>query len=287
MSLLKAFGVFILLMIFTVVAAGILGAMFAAETGNVALISIDGEITSSATVFSGATSSDTVVASLFEAADNPDIQAILLEINSPGGTVVASKEITNALKDIDKPKVCLLREVAASGAYWVATGCDWIIADEFTITGSIGVSGSYLEFSGLFEQYGIGYVRLVSGDKKDSGTPYRKPTQSELAGLQTIIDEIHNAFVAEVAENRNLTFGYVANLSDGAIYTGRQAVVFGFVDELGGRAEALDAIKELAGIEEVDIVEFGEELSLPELLSGFVGEAMVRYLAQNQFRIMA
>ena len=134
-DLFKAFGIFVLLMVFTVVSAAVLGSMFFGETGNVALIRVEGEITSDSSIFSTGASAEEVVSALEEAEANPDVQAVVVAINSPGGTVVASKEITNTLKSLTKPTVCWLREVAASGAYWVASGCDKIVADEFTITG--------------------------------------------------------------------------------------------------------------------------------------------------------
>ena len=136
------------------------------KIGNVALIPIEGMITvNGAAGFgaSGASSSD-VVKFIEKADENTQVQVILLEINSPGGSAVASDEIAAAVKNTEKPVVALIREAGASGGYWIASAADYVIANRMSITGSIGVISSYLEFSGLMEQYGVGYERLVAGD---------------------------------------------------------------------------------------------------------------------------
>ena len=286
-DILKIIGVFTALLLFTVLVATVLGTMFFGESGNVALIRLDGEIGSTSSILSQTASSEDLVNAIEDARDNPDIQAVIVAINSPGGTVVATKEIANALKTVHKPKICWLREVAASGAYWVASACDKIVADEFTLTGSIGVSGSYLEFSKLFEKYGISYVRLVSGENKDIGTPYREPTEAEKASLQAMIGEIRNAFVAEVAANRNLSYEYVSNLSDGSVFTGGQALKFGLIDYVGDKQTVYNITKEMANLTEINTITYEKRLSLPELLAGFVGESLAKYIAQNNFKLIA
>ena len=107
-----------------------------------------------------------------------------MEINSPGGSAVASDEIATAVKNAKKPVISLIREVGASGGYWVASASDYIIANRMSITGSIGVISSYLEFSGLMEKYGVGYERLVAGENKDLLTPYKKLEADQKALVQ-------------------------------------------------------------------------------------------------------
>ena len=129
----KTIGVFSILLVFTLIIAMLLGGMFEGPSGNVALIKIKGEITNEESLFSSSASSEVIISALEEARLNPDVKAVILEINSPGGTVVPTREIAAALKDIDKPKICWLREVAASGAYWIASICDKVVDAAFTI----------------------------------------------------------------------------------------------------------------------------------------------------------
>lgn len=283
---LKAIGIFVMLMIFTVSAALILGSVFSGQSGNIAVIEINGEITSDSNIFlTGGASSDSVTDQIADARSNPEVEAIIFDINSPGGSVVATKEIYDAVKNINKTKVCLFRETAASGAYWIATACDKIIANEFTVTGSIGVSGSYLEFSQLMEKYGIGYVRLVSGEKKDIGTAYREPTESEMKQLQGIMDEIYASFVADVAANRNMTLEKVRNLSDGSVFTGRKALELGLIDMIGGKEEAVNVSAELAGISEPKVFVYETAPSMWELVSELTAKEMVKYFSESKLTL--
>lgn len=285
MDIFKSLWALFVILIFTVLSAVLVGGLFSEPYGNVALISINGELSIGDNFFSSGAESDKIVSEINDANSNPYIKALLVEINSPGGSVVATKEIASALKNVNKTKVCWLREIAASGAYWIASACDYIVADNFTITGSIGVSGSYLEFSGLFEKYGINYVRLVSGKEKDIGTPYRQPTQEELNRIQSILDEIHAAFVKEIAENRNLSVEYVNNIANGSIFTGEEAKNLGLVDVIGGKEEAVSIIKEEANLTEVEIVEPKKEVNFFNVVSGLLSKEIFNYMLSNQFKL--
>jgi protease-4 len=286
-NLLKLVGVSIALIVFTVIVAVILGFMFFTNTGNVAVIEINGEIGTSSSLLSSAVSSDDIIGAVESIKENPDIKAVIISINSPGGSVVATKEIASALKSVNKPKICWLRETAASGAYWIASVCDKIVADEFTITGSIGVSGSYLEYSGLFEKYGIDYVRLVSGAEKDIGTSYRAPTAAEKASLQKIIDDISDSFTREVANNRNLSYSYVKNLSDGSVFTGKEALNYGLIDKIGDKQTVYNITKGMTNLTEINAVTFKKKLSFQDVITQFIGQSFVKYMMQDQFKVNA
>ena len=283
----KIVKIFVILFIFTVASAYAVGAVFGRPSGNVALIKIDGEILPEGGMFSSVASSDVIVSKIEEANSNPNVKALLVEINSPGGTVVATREIAHALESVNKTKVCWMRDTATSGAYWIATACDVIVADNFTLTGSIGVTGSYLEFSGLFSKYGINYVRLVGGNEKDIGTPYRKPTPKEIANIQGIIDEMHNAFIEEVAKNRNLSVEDVENLADGSVYTGARAKKLGLIDVLGGKTEAFNIIKQKANLSEVNLIKYKEGLNFGDLLSGLLSRSVLHVASYNAFQVRA
>lgn len=242
-------------------------------SGNVALIPVDGVITGSDDsefLFESATSSlDTV--ELIEKADkNPNIKAIILEINSPGGSAVASEEIAKAVKKANKTTVAWVREAGASGAYWVASSADYVVANRVSITGSIGVIASYLEFQGLFERYNVTYQRLVSGKYKDIGSPFKQMTNEERELFQQALDEIRDYFVSEVAKNRNLNKKDVDKIANGLFYLGVQAKELGLVDELGGKDEVIGYIERKEGIK-AEIVEYKKEKTLFDILSDVLG----------------
>lgn len=202
-----------------------------------------------------------------EADSDSVIKAIILEINSPGGTVVASQEIAQEVENTKKPTVAFIREVGASGAYWIASEADVIVASEAAITGSIGVTSSYLQFSGLFENHGVTYERLVSGSLKDAGSPYKTLTPIEREYLQSKINKIHYLFVSEVAENRKLSKTKVDSLATGEIWLGLEAKEIGLIDEVGDKAAAQKTAERLIGAKESRLIEYAPEQSLFSLLN--------------------
>ena len=153
-----------------IILAAIFGSLITVNIINVfkdkvVVIPIDGAITTqeSGGLFAAEEASSSKIVSYIKKANkDQSVKGIIFAINSPGGTVVASEEIVNAIKQTKKPKIAWIREVGASGAYWVASACDEIVADPMSITGSIGVISSYLEFSGLMKKYGVGYERQRS-----------------------------------------------------------------------------------------------------------------------------
>lgn len=243
-------------------------------SGNVALIPIDGIILGSKDsgfLFESMTSSLDAVELIEKADKNPNIKAIILEINSPGGSAVASEEIAKAVKKTNKTTVAWIREVGASGAYWVASSADYAVANRVSITGSIGVIASYLEFPGLLERYNVTYQRLVSGNYKDIGSPYKEMTNEERVIFQRNLDEIRDYFVSEVAKNRNLNKKEVDKIANGLFYLGAEAKELGLVDELGGKDEVISYIEKKEGIK-AEIVEYKKEKTLFEILSDVLGK---------------
>jgi len=237
--------------------------------GNVALVPIDGIIlgTDDSGSFFESVSSSLDIVELIEKADkNPNIKAIMLEINSPGGSAVASEEIANAVRKTNKTTVAWIREVGASGAYWIASSAEHVVASRVSITGSIGVIASYLEFPGLLERYNVTYQRLVSGKYKDIGSPLKEMTAEEKAIFQQNLDAIKDYFVSEVAKNRNMNKKDVDRIANGLFYLGAQAKELGLVDELGGKDEAIRYIEKREGIK-AEIVEYKKEKTLLDILS--------------------
>jgi len=262
---------------------------------KIAVVPLSGVIGVSDSSFLGESfvSSTDIVEVLEKIGEDDSIKAVILEINSPGGTVVASEEIVNAVKELDKPTVAWIREVGASGAYWVASATDVIVADPLSITGSIGVISSYLQFSDLLKEYGVEYERLVSGDYKDTGSPFKELEVDERRLLQGKINLIHEFFVGAVAENRNMTYEEVKGLSTGIFYLGKEAKELGLVDVLGGKKEAVEISENLAGIKDAELVVFEEEKTLLDLFGGITSNVFY-YLGKgmgsnfdNEFRIEA
>lgn len=220
------------------------------ETGNVAVIPITGLISGdSAQSFSPTTTSQDIVKLIEKADEDDDIEAILLEINSPGGEPVATDEIAQAIKKTNKTTVAVIREHGTSGAYWVATAADKIYANRMSMTGSIGVRASSLGFSGLISDYNVTYRRLIAGQFKDAGTPWKDMTPEEYALFQNLLDKLHTEFINAVAENRHLPVAKVRELATGFVFLGSEAVELGLVDELGSKQDALDYLEKTLDIE--------------------------------------
>jgi len=240
------------------------------STANVAVIPINGVILTqhqdSLLGLNGVSSMD-VVKNIEKADKNPRIEAIMIEINSPGGTAVASDEIAQALEKTNKTKVAWIREIGTSGAYWVASECDVIVANRMSITGSIGVISSYLDFSGLLNDYNITYQRLVAGKHKDIGSPFKELTDDERNLLQTQLDIIHDIFIDEVAQNRGLSKSKTREIATGAFYIGIQAKELDLVDILGDRNDAIAYIEKEIGAQ-VRLVDYKRKAGLIDVLSG-------------------
>ena len=273
--------IFLIILAFTSLFVAAIVAVFvglsseeASATGNVALIPISGTIVTEKEDFlfeRDIVSADEIIKLIDKADKDPSIQAIMFEINSPGGSAVASDEIASRIKKLQKPTVSYIREVGASGAYWIASSSNYIIANRMSITGSIGVIASYLEFSGLLEQYNITYQRLVSGKYKDIGTPFKKLTREEEILLQNILEDIKQNFIDAVAENRKLSKEKVEDMATGLFYLGSQAKDLGLVDELGGKEEAILYLQEKLNTT-IEVAEYKKSKSFFELLSEALNE---------------
>lgn len=246
--------------------------------GNkIAVIPIKGTITAegdAATPFGEATSSSAAIAGFIRQAESDEsVKGIILEINSPGGTVLAGKEIADAVKKAKKPVVAVIREVGASGAYWAASAADKIVADEMSITGSIGVTSSYLEFSGLMEKYGVSYEELKAGKYKEAGSPFRKLSEEERASLQEKINKIQEYFLREIKENRKLDEKTMEKLKEADIYLGMEAYDLKLIDYLGGGDLAVNITKEMANITEAKTVRYEEKKGLLDILGRLSADA--------------
>ncbi|GAB4496018.1 MAG: hypothetical protein OHK0052_05070 [Anaerolineales bacterium] len=229
----------------------------------VAIIPIRGAITSGtqpAFDTSEIAASDDIIRYIKNAAADAEIKAIVLDVNSPGGGVVPSDEIYHALQNVDKPIVVIMRDLAASGGYYVSMAADKIYATPNTLTGSIGVISQFPNAEVLLEKVGVEFTVITSGNSKDFGSLYREMKPEEIEYWRSVIGETYENFVAIVAKGRNLPVETVRPLADGSIYTAQKALEYGLIDEIGYSEDAIAKAAELAGISgEPRVVRYGNE----------------------------
>ncbi len=183
--------------------------------------------------------------------DDPSIRAVVLRIDSPGGGVGPSQEICEEVGKLahDKPVVVSMGSVAASGGYYIAVPATRIFANPGTITGSIGVIMEFANVEELLGKIGLRNEVVKSGPHKDIGSPTRPMTSSDREILQGMIDDVYDQFAHQVSVSRKIPLETVKSFADGRIFSGRQALDKGLVDELGNFQDAVDAAGKLAGIE--------------------------------------
>ncbi|MDA8130286.1 MAG: signal peptide peptidase SppA [Elusimicrobia bacterium] len=224
----------------------------AKKKDGVAVIPIYGAISQSNSSRSWERGSEQTAKRIKEMADKKDVKAIVLDINSPGGSVGAVQEIYSAVlkakAETRKPFIARFGEVSASGGYYVASACDKIIAHPGTITGSIGVIFSVGNLEGLMKKIGYRSEVVKSGKFKDIGSVFREMTTEERKLLQGMIDDSYDQFVTAVSDGRKMPVEKVKELADGRIFTGRQALGIGLVDKLGDLRDAVDLAGDAAGL---------------------------------------
>jgi len=207
----------------------------------------------------------------------PDVEAIVLKINSPGGSVIGSDLIYQELLLTQKPIVVLFDEIGASGAYYLSMSADLIVANRNSLVGSIGVISTFPNLEGLLTDAGIQVTVIASGEAKDFGSLFRAMTPEERRYWQGVIDEIYAEFVAIVASGRGLPEAEVIALADGRVYTGQRALEAGLIDLLGGEADAIREAAQLAGIAgEPRVVRYISGLGIFSLLGQTFGSGFVR-----------
>jgi protease-4 len=262
--------------------------------GCVGVIEVTGEITSSPVY--GGVSSVEINGLLRQAEERPDIRSLLVVIDSPGGSVVASNEIYTTLKEMNKPTVAYIGDTGASGGYYVALGADKIFANPASITGSVGVrSATLFDLSRLLNNSGINATAITSGAMKDMGEIYRPLTKNETAMLQSIIDEMAIDFrdvVMQSREGKNDRFSAASldRIADARIVTGKQAFALGLVDELGTRQGALNYAAAAAGMDpnpSVCELRIKHDLlsSLFTSMGRGIGEAFTGFMADQQVKV--
>lgn len=202
--------------------------------------------------------------------ESPEVKAVVLRLNSPGGAVAPSQEIYEAVKAFKKPLVVSMSSVAASGAYYIACGAKKVFANPGTITGSIGVIMEFVNLQKLYEWAKIQRYAIKTGKFKAVGAEYREMTEEERALLQSMVDDVLSQFRKAVAEGRKLPMEKVIELSDGRIYSGSQAKAAKLVDELGTLQDAINAAAQEAKLEGKPRVVYPERRMRSRLLELFL-----------------
>jgi protease IV len=270
-GILSVFVIFLVILIIGVTSILIISEVFAVvteENNKIAEIKIDFPITDikeEQTLFgpTPSPSSDDIIAQIRKANKREDIRAIVLYVNSPGGEVIASREIYEEVIKTEKPVVTYIRQIGASGAYYIASGSDYIIAEPESLTGSIGVMiGGIVSFEKMFENLGIDYNTISSGDKKNMGDIGRDMSLEEKEIIQEIVNQIFEDFKKAVYENRKdrdrFSNEKFQEVTDGRLMSGRTAYEIGLIDEIGNSKKAFEKAKELAGLEDYKIVRVDE-----------------------------
>ncbi len=248
-----------------------------AKQGYVAVIRIDGPIyggpdTDSILSGSGVTS-EQIMKEFQTARKDPQAKAILVRINSPGGSTGATQEIAEEMDKIrssGKPIIISMGDMCASAGYWLASKGNYIFASPATITGSIGVYMDYTNVEDLMDKLGIKNEKIKSGAHKDILSMYRPMTGEEKEMVQTMVDDIYNQFVQTVADGRKMDENKVRSIADGRILTGKQAQDLGLVDAMGNYYDALSYAASSGGIqsENIPVKSYGSGVSLKGILSG-------------------
>ncbi|MBP8708288.1 MAG: signal peptide peptidase SppA, partial [Caldisericia bacterium] len=214
---------------------------------NISLIELEGTIAGSSSLMGDGIISPQEVESLLNEAKKDSSSALIISINSPGGSVEPTQEIYNSIerfKEKSGKKVYVwMKEVAASGGYYLSCGADKIVAMPTTLTGSIGVIMNLVNSEELLKKIGVSLYTIKSGKYKDMGSISRPLTNEERAIFQNIIDESYNQFLKVVSEGRNIPLDQLKNLAQGQVFTGIKAKEVGLIDEIGDLEDTIALVK--------------------------------------------
>ncbi len=241
---------------------------------KVAVVNVQGEIVSSSeSGFLGSVeaSSGNLVSQLRQAREDDAVSAVVLRIDTPGGSVVASDEIGReiaAVRRSGKTVIAAMGEVAASGGYFISAGANEIVANPSTITGSIGVIMVLLNLEEAAGKLGVKPVVVKAGRLKDIGSPFRRMTREERRIFQRLLDQAHERFMNVVAQGRRMSIESVRGLATGRIYSGQQARELGLVDRLGTFDDAIREAKRLERLREATVVQYDRPFSFTDFFTG-------------------
>ncbi len=252
---------------------------------KIAVITVDGIISDNSTDQSGYNMVDVIQAQLERAKNDRHVKAVILKVNSPGGEVLASDQINRMIAKFQsgtngKPVICSMGSLAASGGYYISVPCRWIVANQLTLTGSIGVIMETINFRGLMDKIGVEPYVFKSGKYKDMLSGMRSTNEipaGEHAMVQNLIDQTFDQFMhvvvagRDAAHEKNKSEGRAlaqdwSNYADGRVLSGTQAYDLGFVDQLGDFQDAVNRTKQIAHIQTANLVEYRERYNISNFL---------------------
>lgn len=219
----------------------------------------------------GYATSEEICQNIHSAVEDNNVRAIVLRVNSGGGSPSAAQEIAIEIEKAQKqgvPVIVSMGDLAASAAYYISAPADYIFANPSTNTGSIGVIWTFENMSGFYQNEGINYYVSKSGEFKDMGGTWRGLTDEEKEYADEVVMESYEEFVTQVAEGRNISRSEVKKLADGRIYTGSRAKDLGLVDDFGNLYDAIDKAAELGGVQGKPKVVYMNRATLSSLLLG-------------------
>lgn len=255
---------------------------------KIAIISVDGLITSHQADEAGNTMVDVIKAELDAAKKDGSVKAAILKVDSPGGEVLASDQIYRAIRKFQsgpdgKPVICSMGSLAASGGYYISSSCRWIVANQLTLTGSIGVIMETINYRGLMDKIGVEPYVFKTGKYKDMLSGMRSTNEipaGEHALVQNLVDQAFDRFKQVVAQGRDAAHDLNKDqgqplasdwkdYADGRVLSGDQALQLGLVDELGDFQDAVDRAKKIADIRSANLVEYRETYDISNFLRMF------------------
>lgn len=230
-------------------------------------------------------SSEKIVSELRKLEKTDFIKAIILRVNSPGGTIGASQEIYLELKKFKektgKKLICSIENIGASGAYYVSLACDKVIALPGSIVGSIGVISFFFTVEDLMKYLKVKPYIVKSGKFKDTGSPFRQPNEQDLKYLEDIVMKLFEEFKKDVVQVRPALKDKIDEIADGRVFTGKEAFELGLIDYIGTFSDAVTIAKELAGIKEEPKIIFPEKRRIPfleDILKSLVKQIISKFL---------
>jgi protease-4 len=229
----------------------ITGGSITSGTDSIYLIKMEGVISGSQSsgLLGGASiTPENIIEELIIAEKNPGVKAIIIRVNSGGGSAAASQEIFEELRKIKKPVVVSVGDICASGAYYISCAADKIVANRSSSIGSIGVIMQITNLEELYKKLGITYTTVKAGKYKDAGSPDRPLTDEELGLLQEQTFKVYDQFINDVAQSRNIPVEKVKEIATGWVYLGTEALDLGLIDKIGTYKDAEMLAAELAGI---------------------------------------
>ncbi len=252
------------------------------SSNKIALIYATGEIRSGSGD-DNTIGSESLSEEIKKAREDSTVKAVVLRVNSPGGSALASEVIwrETVLTQAEKPFIVSMGNLAASGGYYISCAADTIVAEPNTITGSIGVFGLLFNGVDLMNKIGLKVETVNTNKYSDVGSTLRKMSNFEKENIQKGVNDIYGVFIKRVADGRNMTTEQVDKIGQGRVWSGVDAKEIGLVDVMGGLETAIEIAKQKAGLEDYRIVEFPEKNKYLSMLENFTTEAKVETM-RNQ-----